>query len=118
MQRGPFTISDYHVSVYVGRLHSHPAPYDWQPQEAEVAEVLEVPLTHLRSIECLVEVPRQRNGVLEIMEGFMWNDHIVWGATGRMLRSFLVLPGLLFRRLERLELRDDNYLAVIVGHFR
>ena len=30
-----------------------------------------------------------RNGVLEIMEGFMWNDHIVWGATGRMLRNFL-----------------------------
>ena len=83
------TISDYHVSVYVGRLHSHPAPYVWQPQEAEVAEVLEVPLTHLRSMECLVEVPRQRNGVLEIMEGFMWNDHIVWGATGRMLRNFL-----------------------------
>jgi hypothetical protein len=23
------------------------------------------------------------------MEGFMWNDHIIWGATGRMLRNFL-----------------------------
>jgi 8-oxo-dGTP pyrophosphatase MutT (NUDIX family) len=95
------TISDYHVSVYVGRLHSHPAPYVWQPQAAEVAEVLEVPLSHLRSVECLVEVPRQRNGALEIMEGFLWHDHIIWGATGRMLRNFLnvtetlssVLPG-------------------------
>ena len=83
------TISDYHVSVYVGRLHSHPAPYVWQPQASEVAEVLEVPLPHLRSVECLVEVPRQRNGVLEIMEGFLWNEHIIWGATGRMLRNFL-----------------------------
>ena len=46
------TISDYHVSVYVGRLHSHPAPYVWQPQAAEVAEVIEVPLPHLRSPEC------------------------------------------------------------------
>jgi hypothetical protein len=23
------------------------------------------------------------------MEGFLWNDHIIWGATGRMLRNFL-----------------------------
>ena len=83
------TISDFHVSVYVGALHSHPSPYVWLPQEAEVAEVLEVPLPHLRSADCLVEVPRQRNGVLEIMEGFQWGDHIIWGATGRMLRNFL-----------------------------
>ena len=83
------TISDYHVSVYVGRLHSHPSPYVWLPQEAEVAEVLEVPLTHLRDEKNIVEVPRQRDGVLTLMEGWVWQDHIIWGATGRMLRNFL-----------------------------
>ena len=83
------TISDYHVSVYVGSLHSHPAPYVWLPAEAEVAEVLEVPLTHLRDASNIVEVPRQRDGQLTLMEGWVWREHIIWGATARMLRNFL-----------------------------
>lgn len=87
------TISDFHVSVYVGHLHSHPSPYIWLPQEAEVAEVLEVPLTHLRDENSIVEVPRQRDGVLTLMEGWIWRDHIIWGATGRMLRNFLDVTG-------------------------
>ena len=87
------TISDFHVSVYVGRLHSHPSPYVWLPQEAEVAEVLEVPLTHLRDERNIIEVPRQRDGVLTLMEGWLWRDHVIWGATGRMLRIFLDVTG-------------------------
>jgi 8-oxo-dGTP pyrophosphatase MutT (NUDIX family) len=87
------TISDYHVSVYVGRLHSHPSPYVWLPQEAEVAEVLEVPLTHLRDETNIVEVPRLRDGELTLMEGWLWRDHVIWGATGRMLRNFLDVTG-------------------------
>jgi 8-oxo-dGTP pyrophosphatase MutT (NUDIX family) len=87
------TISDFHVSVYVGRLHSHPSPYVWLPQEAEVAEVLEVPLSHLQDKENIVEVPRQRDGVLTLMEGWMWHEHVIWGATGRMLRNFLNVIG-------------------------
>ena len=83
------TISDFHVSVYVGRLHSHPSPYVWLPQEAEVAEVLEVPLSHLRDTANIIEVPRQRDGVLTLLEGWTWGDHVIWGATGRMLRNFL-----------------------------
>jgi 8-oxo-dGTP pyrophosphatase MutT (NUDIX family) len=83
------TVSDYHVSVFVGQLHSHPAPYVWTLHEEEVAEVLEVPMSHLRDDACLVELPRQRNGVLTIQEGFLWGEHIIWGATGRMLHNFL-----------------------------
>ena len=83
------TVSDYHVSVYVGRLHSHPSPYVWLPQEAEVAEILEVPLTHLRDEKNIIEVPRRRNGELTLMEGWLWHDHVIWGATARMLRNFL-----------------------------
>jgi 8-oxo-dGTP pyrophosphatase MutT (NUDIX family) len=83
------TISDFHVSVYVGSLHSHPSPYLWLPQEAEVAEILEVPLQHLRDDKNIIEVPRQRDGFLTLMEGWVWHDHIIWGATARMLRNFL-----------------------------
>jgi 8-oxo-dGTP pyrophosphatase MutT (NUDIX family) len=83
------TISRFHVSVYVGELDATYSPYPWRPQLMEVAEVLEVPLTHLLDEANLVEVPRQREGQLVIMEGFKFNDHIIWGATGRMLRNFL-----------------------------
>ena len=41
------TISDFHVSVYVGAIDPPTSPYVWQPHAAEVAEVLEVPLPHL-----------------------------------------------------------------------
>jgi hypothetical protein len=53
--------------------------------------VLEVPLKHLLDEANLVEVPRQRDGELVIMEGFRFGEHIIWGATGRMLRNFLNL---------------------------
>jgi 8-oxo-dGTP pyrophosphatase MutT (NUDIX family) len=83
------TVSSFHVSVYVGELRQSHSPYTWQPHEHEVAEVLEVPLAHLLDVSNLVEVPRQRDGELVIMEGFRFGDHIIWGATGRMLRNFL-----------------------------
>jgi 8-oxo-dGTP pyrophosphatase MutT (NUDIX family) len=83
------TISRFHVSVYVGELDAAQSPYPWRPQAEEVAEVLEVPLPHLLDEANLVEVPRQRDGELVIMEGFKFEEHIIWGATGRMLRNFL-----------------------------
>lgn len=83
------TVSDFHVSVYVGRLHSHPAPYVWLPQEAEVAEVLEVPMAHLQDDANAVEVPRLRDGALTLLDGFVWGEHVIWGATARMTRNFL-----------------------------
>jgi 8-oxo-dGTP pyrophosphatase MutT (NUDIX family) len=83
------TISRFHVSVYVGELDATFSPYPWRPQASEVAEVLEVPLPHLLDESNLIEVPRQRDGELVIMEGFKFGDHVIWGATGRMLRNFL-----------------------------
>ena len=83
------TISRFHVSVYVGELDVQFSPYPWRPQETEVAAVLEVPLPHLLDETNLVEVPRQRDGETVIMEGFKFEEHVIWGATGRMLRNFL-----------------------------
>jgi 8-oxo-dGTP pyrophosphatase MutT (NUDIX family) len=83
------TISDYHVSVFVGQIEALDTPFVWLPQASEVAEVLEVPIRHLSDNTNLIEVPRQRNGELVIMEGFLWREHVIWGATGRMLRNFL-----------------------------
>lgn len=84
------TISDYHVSVYVGEIDPAELPYLWLPQESEVAEVLEVPLPHLLDEANITEVvARQRDGQIVSREGFVWREHVIWGATGRMLRNFL-----------------------------
>ncbi|HLF72293.1 MAG TPA: CoA pyrophosphatase [Dehalococcoidia bacterium] len=82
------TISEFHVSVFVGEIAPQAQPYEWRPQELEVAEVLEVPIEHLLDEENLIEVARQREGEMMIMEGFSYGDHVIWGATGRMLRNF------------------------------
>jgi 8-oxo-dGTP pyrophosphatase MutT (NUDIX family) len=83
------TISRFHVSVYVGEMDATFSPYPWRPQESEVAEVIEVPLVHLLDESNLVEVPRQRDGELVLLEGFKFEEHVIWGATARMLRNFL-----------------------------
>lgn len=83
------TISDFHVTAFVGHIDPAVCPYLWRLQETEVAELIEVPVTHLLERANLVEVPRNRNGELVMLEGFQFGDHVIWGATGRMLRNFL-----------------------------
>ncbi len=83
------TVSRFHVSAFVGAIDAEVSPYAWQPQCAEVQEVLEIPLTHLLDVSNRVEVPRQRDGRLTLVEGFRFEEHIVWGSTARMLNNFL-----------------------------
>jgi 8-oxo-dGTP pyrophosphatase MutT (NUDIX family) len=83
------TISDFHVTPYVGEVDPALAPYAWNPHEVEVAEILEVPLSHLLDAANYVEVPRQREGELVMQPGVKFGEHIIWGATWRMLRNFL-----------------------------
>jgi len=83
------TISDFHVTPYVGEVDPAMAPYAWNPHEVEVAEILEVPLSHLLDAANHVEVPRQRNGELVMQPGVQFGEHIIWGATWRMLDNFL-----------------------------
>jgi 8-oxo-dGTP pyrophosphatase MutT (NUDIX family) len=83
------TVSDYHVTAYVGHVDPCVCPYLWRIQEQEVAELIEVPLEHLLDRANVVEVPRNRNGQIVILEGFQYGEHVIWGATGRMLRNFL-----------------------------
>lgn len=83
------TISDFHVSAFVGEIDPARSPYGWRPQRHEVAAVLEVPIRHLTDAANLIELPRQRNGELVVMEGVRFGEHIIFGATWRMLRNFL-----------------------------
>jgi 8-oxo-dGTP pyrophosphatase MutT (NUDIX family) len=83
------TISHFHVTPYVGVIDAACSPYAWQPQEHEVAEVLEVPLAYLLDASCLVDFPVERSGRTEMRQGYQFGEHVIWGATGRMLANFL-----------------------------
>ena len=83
------TVSDFHVSAYVGVIDPAVMPYQWRAQESEVAEIIEAPVSHLLDRANLVEVPRLRDGEMVLLEGFRFGEHVIWGATARMLRNFL-----------------------------
>lgn len=83
------TISNFHVSAFVGEIEASALPYAWRPHAAEVARVLEVPIDHLLDAANLVEVPRQRDGELVLVEGVRFDGEIIFGATWRVLRNFL-----------------------------
>ena len=89
------TVSDFLVSTYVGRVSS-PAPYPFAPSAIEVAELLAVPLPHLHEPSTLNAAPapwrdpdvRSR---LVPPPSYRFGEHLIWGATARVLRQFLEL---------------------------
>ena len=84
------TVSNFLVRPFVGRI-TQPAPYPFVHSEIEVAEILEVPLNHLRDESNLVAEPRIYQGRQIIAYSFHWRDHVIWGATARILKQFLEL---------------------------
>ena len=89
------TISNFIVTPYVGRI-TKPAPYPFATSEIEVAELLAVPLPHLYGPpgENTEPAPWQGpDGQSRLIPppSYSYNGHLIWGATGRMLRQFLEL---------------------------
>ncbi len=83
------TISNFIVSPYVGRV-TKPAPYAFAPSAVEVAELLTVPLTHLHGPSLNTE-PAPWRGRLVPPPSYSFGEHLIWGATARMLGQFLEL---------------------------
>jgi 8-oxo-dGTP pyrophosphatase MutT (NUDIX family) len=84
------TVSNFLVRPFVGHI-TQPAPYPFVHSEIEVAEILEVPLDHLRDESNLVAEPRIYQGRQIVAYSFHWRDHVIWGATARILKQFLEL---------------------------
>jgi 8-oxo-dGTP pyrophosphatase MutT (NUDIX family) len=83
----PTFVSGYVIAPVVGWLDEMPALV---PNPAEVAEVLTVPIADL------VEDIRAQPGFIHRgqtypTEAWLWRDHVIWGVTARLLRTFLVL---------------------------
>jgi 8-oxo-dGTP pyrophosphatase MutT (NUDIX family) len=81
----PTYVTGYLVTPFVGYVEGDPL---LTPSPAEVAEVLAVPLSELtsaiRSDPGFVHAGRTYP-----TEAWVWNDHVIWGITARILRLFL-----------------------------
>jgi 8-oxo-dGTP pyrophosphatase MutT (NUDIX family) len=84
------TVSNFLVRPFVGRITEH-GPYPFAHSEIEVAEILEVPLGHLRDEANVVAELRTYQGREIVAYSFRWQDHLIWGATARILKQFLDL---------------------------
>jgi 8-oxo-dGTP pyrophosphatase MutT (NUDIX family) len=78
------TVTDFYVEPFVGAI---PYPYVFRPAEAEIAEVVEVPVAPLLDPRALERraFPGRDEPVLFYHHG----SHVIWGATARMLKELL-----------------------------
>lgn len=76
----------YLISPLVGII---PYPYLWKPEAAEIAEILEVPISFLLDPHNFREAVWEKSGRKTPIEQFDYKGHIIWGLTCRILKDFL-----------------------------
>ena len=83
------TRAGFVMHPFVGTI---PYPYQFKPSAAEVAEVLEVPISTLLDRSNVREEMRvQHDGQLVGARTYAYGRHLIYGATARILHQFLVL---------------------------
>jgi 8-oxo-dGTP pyrophosphatase MutT (NUDIX family) len=80
--------SNYLVTPWVAVAASRP---HFDPNAAEVAEVLEVPLAHLLDPSQFGSHPRQHEGQAYSAPHFLFQSHQIWGATCMILGEFVTV---------------------------
>jgi 8-oxo-dGTP pyrophosphatase MutT (NUDIX family) len=78
------TVTDFYVEPFVGAI---PHPSVFRPAEAEIAEVIEVPVAALLDPKALER--RALPGREEPVLFYHYGSHVIWGATARMLEELL-----------------------------
>ncbi len=83
----PTYVTGYVITPIVGWIDSQPS---LEPNPAEVAEVLTVPLSQLT--DSMRRGPGfEHGGRAYPTEAWLYGDHVIWGVTARLLRTFLTL---------------------------
>jgi 8-oxo-dGTP pyrophosphatase MutT (NUDIX family) len=82
------TITEFIVTPIVGLF---PYPYPFKVSEAEIAELIEVPVSFLFDKNCFSEREIFRSGREEVIYNYQYGNHNIWGATARILKQFLDL---------------------------
>ena len=81
--------SNYLIRPYVGALR--PGPREFAAAPSEVSELLRVPLEHLLLPGAQGWHVVERRGMPEAVPAYRYGDHVIWGATARVLGQFLAL---------------------------
>lgn len=81
------TLSDFHVTPYVGIIDR--APYPFRPLEIEVGEIITPSLSHLLDPANITFERREREGEIFHMREYWYEEHRIFGATATMLGRFL-----------------------------
>ncbi len=82
------TITDFRIQPFVGVI---PQGLEYRPNPDEVALVVEVPLTHLLDPSIHRTEKRTARGVEYEVSFYTYGPHVIWGATGHILRELLRL---------------------------
>ncbi len=82
------TRSGFGVRVFVGEI---PYPYPFSPSELEIAEVLEVPVSSLYDPANIRWETRWNGSGLSTVYSYVFKEHVVFGATAKILQQFLEL---------------------------
>jgi 8-oxo-dGTP pyrophosphatase MutT (NUDIX family) len=82
------TITEFIVTPIVGLF---PYPYPFKVSEVEIAELIEVPLASLLDEDCFSEREIFRGDRKEVVYAYQYGNHVIWGATARILKQFLDL---------------------------
>jgi hypothetical protein len=77
-------VTNYVIHPFVGLI---PAGLAWRISEREVDEVLELPLRTLR--ESRTRTRLERRGISFETDAYILDDHLIWGATARILEHLL-----------------------------
>ena len=82
----PTIVTGFVVTPVVGWVDGTPR---LRPNPSEVADVLLVPLAELTD-EIRAEPGFSHMDRAYPTEAWIWNDHVIWGVTARIIRSFLI----------------------------
>jgi len=82
------TVTDFYVAPFVAAI---PQPYVFSPAESEIAQVIEAPVAALS--EPAIRETRFLPGRHEPVLFYRYGEHVIWGATARILAELLEALG-------------------------
>nr|MBC8280687.1 CoA pyrophosphatase [Chloroflexota bacterium] len=84
------TRTNFGVRVFIGTI---PYPYSFNPSAIEIADVLEVPVSALVNAATLRHETRLVDGLATTVRSYAYKEHLVFGATAKILQQFLETVG-------------------------
>lgn len=83
-----FTITRYIITPFIGSIHGQ---IELKSCDAEVAEILHIPLRLFLREDKFAEKAFERNGVQYPLYYYYWENYEIWGATAYILNNFIEL---------------------------